>query len=101
MKKKIAAPLEFHFLNSVLLGLKEGIKKDESRPWHFSLTAVTPREKKRLESFLDQKKTQSSQNKKEAEVYQEEIKKRLKLVTMIGGQIFKRISDRMNAATPK
>lgn len=83
---------------SVINGLNQGVKPDAARPWHLSVSAVTAREKKRIDSFLEQKKTQSGQNKKEVEVYREEIKKRLKLVTMIGGQIFKRISDRIASA---
>jgi hypothetical protein len=80
-----------------MAGLSAAFVPEKASAWHWRLTPLSTREKKRFDSFLEEKKVQKAQNKKESEIYQEEIKKRLKLVTMIGGQIYKRISDRMNS----
>lgn len=95
----MAAALEYHFIYDVLAHLGEGLQQDPTNNWHLKLTPITLKEKKRFEGFLEQKAASaSSQSKKEAEQFQEEIKKRLRLVTMIGGQIYKRISDKVNSA---
>lgn len=52
---------------------------------------------KKFDCYLAYKKSQSALTKKDEEHYQKEIEKKLKMISMIGGQIYKRITDRSSA----
>lgn len=87
--------MEFHHISSILDTLTKSLNPNAVTTWKIVLPPVSSKCQKDFEEFLAFKKEAlAAQAKKEDEEYQKEIKKRLKLVTMIGGQIYKRIADR-------
>lgn len=61
-----------------------------------SLRTVAAAQKKRLASMIEEKKKVPEGNIKRAnQAYQDELKNKIKLLSMIGGQVYKKISDKI------
>lgn len=101
LDSRIHEPLDYHFLCSVLTNLEQATRSHTKCSSVQVLTPSAAKEAKRLEKFLEEKKkAQDPKNKKVTEKYQDEVKNKLKLINMIGGQVYRRIADRMKTKAP-
>lgn len=102
MEETMMSPLEFIFLLNVLRELDDGVKLADKKSRIVKVIGQSPIQLKRYQKFLeDRAKQQESKSKKVVDRYQEEVKNKIKLVSMIGGQIYKRISDRVKLTEGK
>jgi hypothetical protein len=77
--------------------LTQALTVSDKDTWHVTLRSSSTAVSKRFEAYLDFRKSQIGQSKKDQEHYQQAILKRLKMVSMIGGQLYKRIIERSNS----
>ena len=92
----IKTPLDFHFIADVLDSLEAGLAPHKEHRNVVVLREVAAAEKKRIKAYLEEKKAKaadktSAENKK----YQDELKSKIKLISMIGGNVYKKIVDKL------
>lgn len=98
LKTPVSSPVEYIFLAEIVDRLRNSIKQKEGYPDNVvQVDGVVEFNSRRLEKFLQDKKTYLSTRAVKGESYQAEIKAKLKMISMIGGQVYKRITERNKA----
>ena len=98
LKTPVSSPVEYIFLAEIVDRLRNSIKQKEGYPENVvQVDGVVEFNSRRLEKFLQDKKTYLSTRAVKGESYQAEIKAKLKMISMIGGQVYKRITERNKA----
>jgi hypothetical protein len=92
----ILSPLDYNFLYSILDNIDAGRVIDDRCDNIIRIHSVALKEKKRLDTYIEDKRKQmDSKSKREVDRLQDEVKNRLKLISMVGGQVYWRIANRL------
>jgi UvrD/REP helicase N-terminal domain len=95
LKTTVSSPIEYIFLADIVSRLRQSIRQKEGYPstvLHIEGTAE--HQSKRLEQFLQEKKRYASTRAVKGAQYQADIKAKLKMISMIGGQVYKQIIEK-------
>lgn len=95
LKTTLSSPVEYIFLAELVTRLRNSIRQKEGYPdTVVQVDGVVERQSKRLEEFLLEKKTFMSTKAVKGDQYQADIKAKLKMISMIGGQVYKKITEK-------
>jgi hypothetical protein len=80
----------------VLDSLDSGLGPHQEHRDVVVLREVATAQKKRIKAYLEEKKSKSAdKSSAENKKYQDELKSKIKLISMIGGNVYKKIVDKM------
>lgn len=98
LKTPVSSPVEYIFLADIVDRLRRAIKPKEGFPDNvLQIDGVVEYNGKRLEKFLQDKKNYLATRSVKGDSYQADIKAKLKMISMIGGQVYKRITEKNKA----